>query len=46
MEVRAGRAENIVAHQTGFRVGAAQLNAAIRTLLAGNFRAGNAISIR
>jgi hypothetical protein len=35
MEVHAGRAEHITA----------QLNPAIRTLLAGSFRAGNAVSI-
>jgi hypothetical protein len=34
------------AHPTDFGVGLAQLNPAIRTLLAGSFRAGNAVSIR
>jgi hypothetical protein len=46
MEINAGRAENIVAHLTGFSVGAAQFNPTIRTLLAGSFRARDAISIR
>jgi hypothetical protein len=45
MEVRARRAEHITAHLTGFSVGLAQFNPAVRTLLAGNFRAGNAISL-
>jgi hypothetical protein len=45
MEVHAGWTENIAAHLTGFSVGIAQFHPTIRTLLAGSFRAGNAISI-